>query len=420
MMQQQIQSNVAMESNFAVACAVPRSGRTFENFLIKLKQLGADAAEIDKILELSGQSKARSSVDYGEALRFLQEATQQAPGFGLFVDRKRQQRPYRLGFLGHDWTFNGVRVRIEGEEPHNGSSLIRLDEIDCAVVGLDELLTVTQYYLREPGAVTKWGMYNYHLERPTDIRIAGSAQLTRYNRLLGQEVQDIVGFFLISKPSSRHPLPESEEGMPSRKRDLHYARDFLAHLERDGRRVFVKGRYQGIVETAYPKLKVSAAENVEDAVLEAGPGSVGLEVVQTGNTLRRKGLLLHGAPLFISESLWVVDYRRYLKSKPLQDFIQFVNPIGYFDEDRIRHFALWYLALEVNMGDSWINRPALDDLFCDAKDVEKGLRPYRLQTRYWKPDDNYKQEEALHFVTAARARLLSYYETFKATLNISK
>jgi hypothetical protein len=405
-----------MEPKFAVTCAVPRSGRTFENFLTKLKQLGADYQEIDKILALSGHSKASSSADYQEAASFLQNANQEVPCFGLFIDRKRKNRPYRLGFLGYEWMLNDICVRVEGEEPHNGSSLIRLDEIDCAVVGLDELLTVTQYYLRDPGAVTKWGMYNYHLEKPTDIRIAGSAQLTRYNSVLGQPVQDIVGFFLISKPSSRFHPNEPEENNPQRKRNPHHARDFLTHLERDGRRVFVKGRYQGVVQTAYPKLKIGAVENVEDAVIEAGPGSVGLEVVQTGNTLKSKGLLLHGAPLFISESLWVVDYRRYLSSKPLQDFIQFVNPIGYFDEERIRQFALWYLALEVNVGESWINRPPIADLFCDAKDVEKGLRPYRLQTRYWQPNDNYKQDEALNLVNSARERLVAYYEEYKVTV----
>lgn len=65
---------------------------------------------------------------------------------------------------------------------------------------------------------------------------------------------------------------------------------------------------------AYPDLKIISVENVEDAVVDAQPGSVGLELVQTGNTLKQKGLLLHGAPLFLSESLWVADYRRYLQN----------------------------------------------------------------------------------------------------------
>jgi hypothetical protein len=406
-----------MKPQFDVTCAIPRSGRTFENVLARFRTLGADEGQVEQILALSARSKRLSSTDYGEASQFLEEAVRQIPCFGLFVDRKRHHRPYRVGFLGCEWDFAGVRVRVEGEEPHNGSSLIRLDEIDCAVVGLDELLTMTQYYLTDPTAVTKWGMYNYHLARPTDIRIAGSANLTRYNPVLRQQVQDIVGFFLISKPSSRHQSGEGEGSGRKGRRSQPYPRDFLAHLARDGRRIFVKGRYQGVVATAYPDLKVIPVENVEDAVVEEGPGSVGLEVVQTGNTLKSKGLLLHGAPLFLSESLWVADYRRYLKSEPLQRFIQHVNPIGYFDDERIRQFALWYLALEHNLGEAWINRPPVTDLFCDQRDVHNGLRPYRLQTRYWRPDDNYKQDEALALVEQSRVKLLEYYSFYQRQLS---
>lgn len=405
-----------MQAQFDVTCAIPRSGRTFENILARFQTLGADPAEIDKILDITARSKSLSSSDYMQASHFLVDAVQELPCFALFIDRKRSHRPYRVGFLGREWSFAGVRVRVEGEEPHNGSSLIRLDEIDCAVVGLDELLTMTQYYLGDPTAVTKWGMYNYHLARPTDIRIAGSAQLTRYNPVLAREVQDIIGFFLISKPSSRYHIPDDDdyEAENSRhRRSQPYPRDFLAHLERDGRRVFVKGRYQGVVATAYPELKVVPVEDVEDAVVEEGAGSVGLEVVQTGNTLKKKGLLLHGAPLFLSESLWVADYRRYLKSDALQRFIHHMRPVGYFDEERIRHFALWYLALELNLGPAWINRPSITDLFCDDSDVAGGLRPYRLQTRYWRPDDNYKQEAALALVEHSRLKLRKYYEQYR-------
>jgi hypothetical protein len=405
-----------MQPQFDVTCAIPRSGRTFENILARFRVLGADEREVDQILDITARSKALSSTEYGEAARFLDEAVREIPCFGLFVDRKRHHRPYRVGFLGHEWTFDGVRVRVEGEEPHNGSSLIRLDEIDCAVVGLDELLTMTQYYLADPTAVTKWGMYNYHLDKPTDIRIAGSAQLTRYNPVLRQPVQDIVGFFLISKPSSRYHAPEAEPAPGQRRRSQPYPRDFLAHLERDGRRVFVKGRYQGVVATAYPELKVVPVEDVEDAVVDEGAGSVGLEVVQSGNTLKKKGLLLHGAPLFLSESLWVADYRRYLKNDALQRFIQHVQPVGYFDEERIRHFALWYLALEINLGETWINRPPVTALFCDQHDIHNGLRPYRLQTRYWRPDDQYKQDEALALVERARRTLQEHYAHYQRVL----
>jgi len=403
-----------MTEPFDITCAVPRSGRTFENFLNKLRSFEVDQAELETIIRITGESKKRSSADYGAAVTFLEEAMAEMPCFGLFVDRKRHNRPYRVGFLGHEWCINGVRVRVEGEEPHNGSSLIRLDEVDCAVVGLDELLTLTQYYLHDPTSVTKWGMYNYQVEKPTDIRIAGSAQLARYNSVLGQDVQDIVGFFLISKPSSRYHstfAPTAERPYPD---------DFLAHLAENGRRVYVKGRYTGLVKAAYPALKIDSVEDVEDAVMEGQPGSVGLELVQTGNTIKNKGLLLHGAPLFLSESLWVVDYKRYLNSKALQTFVKGVRPASYFAEERIRQFALWYLALETNMGDSWISKPAITDMFCSPYDVEHGLRPYRLQTRYWRPHDNYKQEEALELVNQSRLRLQTYYEALKEELQIGQ
>lgn len=395
---------------FAVACAIPRSGRTFENFLAKLKTLGANSAEIDKILAISKQSKAFSNTDFHEASKFLQHASQQVPCFGLFIDRKRDNRPYRVGFLGYEWVINGVQVRIEGEEPHNGSALIKLDEVDCAVVGLDELLTMTQYHLLDPTVVTKWGMYNYNLDpqKPTHLRIAGSAQLTRYNSVLAQDVQDIVGFFLISKPKTLKPSVHAKSAPV-------YPENFLTHLAEHGRRVFVKGRYAAIVNVAYPNLKVTPVENVEDAVLQAETGSVGLEIVQTGNTLRKKGLILHGAPLFLSESVYVVDYYRYLKSKPLRHFIKTLKPMSYFDEERIRQFALWYLALEKNLGESWIHKPPVTDLFCDPQDSEYGLRPYRLQTRYWRPDDVYKQEEALALVEISKQKLQSFYEIFKSS-----
>ncbi len=383
-----------MPIDFEVTCAIPRSGRTLNNFLNKLKRFGADTGEIDAILRVIAQSKESSSRDLQTVFASLKEMGKEVPAcFGVFVDRKRENRPYRVGFLGYNWTIGGIRVRVEGEEPHNGSSLIKLDEVDFTVVGLDELLSMTQYYLRDPTTVTKWGMYNYHLEKPTGIRVAGSAHLTSYNPLLGCDVQDMVGFFLIS-----------ESG---RKRAMN-----LETLSRSGQRVFVKGRYTGIVTAAYPGLKLISVEDVEDAVVGAEKGSVGIEIVQSGNTLKRKGLFLHGAPLFLSESLYVVDYDRFIQNKALQKLIKTLKPVGYFEDSRIREFALWYYALEQNLRDAWLDKPPLSEFFCEPADVENGLRPYRLQTRRWKPDDHYKKEDALKYIQEAQQKLQMCYHEF--------
>jgi hypothetical protein len=282
---------------------------------------------------------------------------------------------------------------VEGEEPHNGSSLIKLDEVDFTVVGLDELLSMTQHYLGDPTNVTKWGMYNYQLDKPTSIRVAGSAMLTSYNDLLGGEVQDMVGFFLISKKggSSRSPI------------------DFET-LSRHGRYVFVKGRYSGIVMAAYPQLQVEPVEDVEEAVMNGEKGSVGLEIVQSGNTLKSKGLLLHGSPLFLSESLYVVDYDRFQQNKALRKLVETLNPVGYFEDVRLENFSRWYYALEQNLGDSWVQRPPVDELFCKTDDIDSGLRPYRLRTRNWKPDDRYLREEAIELANSSRQKVLKHYK----------
>ena len=390
-------STLHSEPPFDLTCAVPRTGRTLHNYLKNLKNLGVNADEIDQILNVLAESKRRSTTDLPEALGFLQEISKTAPPcFSISVDRKRKLRPYRLGFLGYNWVIGKTRVRVEGEEPHNGSSLIKLDEVDLTVVGLDELLSMTQHYLSDPTHVTKWGMYNYQLEKPTSIRVAGSAMLTSYNEVFGGEVQDMVGFFLISKKggSRRSPI------------------DFET-LSRHGRHVFVKGRYSGIVMAAYPQLRVEPVDDVEETLMNAEKGSVGLEIVQTGNTLKSKGLLLHGTPLFLSESLYVVDYDRFQNSPALRKFVESLKPAGYFEDQRLQNFANWYYALEINLKDSWVKRPPIDELFCKNEDIDLGLRPYRLRTRNWKPDDNYLREEAIDLAQSSRQKVLNHYQDLK-------
>lgn len=72
-----------MSQNLPVSCAIPRAGRTFENFLNRLKQVGVDAGELDRILAVSQESKKLSSADYGEAARFLHTAMVTAPVLGF-------------------------------------------------------------------------------------------------------------------------------------------------------------------------------------------------------------------------------------------------------------------------------------------------------------------------------------------------
>jgi len=45
--------------------------------------------------------------------------------------------------------------------------------------------------------------------------------------------------------------------------------------------------------------------------------------------------------------------------------------------------------------------------------MEEGLRPYRLETRYWSPSDSYKVEEAYEAIEEAKERLVRFYGEVK-------
>ena len=97
--------------------------------------------------------------------------------------------------------------------------------------------------------------------------------------------------------------------------------------------------------------------------------------------------------------------------------VKSLKPLGYFDDRRIRHFARWYLALEKNMGQSWLDRPEIEELFCTRTDPERGLSPYRLKTRNWKPHDSYKMEEAMFLADESRKKLKEEYLQLKISTN---
>lgn len=386
-------------SIYDAVMAIPRSGRTFENFIKKIGTQATGLVAPNELISAVKGGKKRKDPNYAQAKTYLDELQGQqiANHLGLFIDRKREERPYRVGFLGADIQMNGLNVRIEGDEPHNCSSLVGLGEADIAVAGLDELLAVTHNSLN--ASATKWGMYNYNLKKEHKVRIAGSAMLTRYNDVVSRDVQDMVGFFLIAKQRPKDDLGTG------------YPKDYLQHLEHHKNRVFVKGRYAEKVHKSYPKLNIEPVHDVEDAVNDSNTGDVGLEIVQTGSTLRRKNLVLLGAPLFLSESLYVVDYYKYNKKSDegLIQLLDELNPVGYFEQERLLQFAYWYHALQENLGDNWINKPDILDIFCSQQDALRGLRPYSLKTRYWTPSDSYKRDDAFRFVENSLAELQEVY-----------
>jgi len=381
-----------MSMSYDVSCVIPRWGRTFKNVMQKLAVFTEEKTEIERVIALVERGKESASEDPKAVKEILDQAN--CPYVSIAPDRKRAERYYRIGFLGMNLNIQGILLRLEGDEPHNGSSLIKLDEVDLTVVGLDELLAMNQHYLEEPEKVRKWGHYNYNINKDTDLRIAGSANLTAYNKVAGKEITDFVGFFLIAHRSLSDPPLN------------------LDHFRKRRTPVYVKGRYEGLVHELLPGLNTFPVENVEDAVV-AEKGSAGIEIIQTGSTVQQKGLVVYGTPLFLSESLYVADYHRYLKNQKLQELLEILQPQGYFEAERISHYVDWFTALEINLGNAWINKPAIDELFCSLEEMRNGLRPYRLQTRRWMPSDDYKIEEAEGLVGRTLEQIRDLYQKSK-------
>ncbi|MCH2295163.1 MAG: hypothetical protein MK488_09330, partial [SAR324 cluster bacterium] len=71
-------SNI-FESDLTVSCAVPRSGRTLQNFLSRLKTLVSDSGEIGGMLEILSEGKKKSTGDIEQAFSQLSQLPDHVP-----------------------------------------------------------------------------------------------------------------------------------------------------------------------------------------------------------------------------------------------------------------------------------------------------------------------------------------------------
>ena len=352
---------------------VPRWGRTFINFMNRLYSITNDE-RIEKIINAVASSKDNASNNNQEAFNYLQKLIQEGNTYVTIApDRKHPESPYRVGFLGMDILINGVSVRIEGDEPHNGTSLIKLSEADIALAGLDELLATNYPYLSKTTEVTSWGAYNYNIQEPTDLRVAGSANLKSSDGIL-----DVVGLFLITTKQNKY-------------KDL----DELAN---ENIPIYVKGRYEGAIANAYGstkprKLNLKLVNNVEDSVFN-NPGSYGIEIVQSGNTIKKKDLVVIDEPLLNSESLYTVDQGKYCNNPGIQNVLDALGIVNYYNEGRAKEFTEWFYNLEKKLGENWINKSDPVTIFLGEKNglTEVGLWPMNTRELIMNPDIDMRNE----------------------------
>ncbi|MAG08079.1 hypothetical protein CMO89_01290 [Candidatus Woesearchaeota archaeon] len=351
-----------------ITAIIPKWGRSSKYALNRLKPFSAQ--DLDDVIAKLMEAKEHMSCDIETTTKHLRSLFEQRYNcFSRSRDRKRDGHPYRIGLDSLDFTVDGIEIGIEGDEPQAGSVSIKLDEADIALVGLDELLIFNQSNMKEDGRyVRSFGNHNYQLVRPTDVLVAGSANLRT-----DEGLQDFVGMFLIGNPNRpvRNQSPDISQGTVT---------------------VYVQGRYEGIVLSRYPNAKTERVSNVEKAV-KLNQGTFGFHIVQTGGTIMKYDLVVYGSPIF-SETLIVVNYGNYRdpKRSDLRDFVDKLKPQGFYDEDRCNNYVDWFIVLSEKLGENWINRPKITEMFATDDDINNGVRPYSLKSNKWKASDRLPPE----------------------------
>lgn len=95
--------------------------------------------------------------------------------------------------------------------------------------------------------------------------------------------------------------------------------------------------------------------DVEDALLQNKDEDkliLGIELVSTGKTLNEKGLCAL-KPVLTSETVVMVNERRYKEDARINTILEKLDPQFYYDERRVLAYKKWHNALEQNLS-TWL------------------------------------------------------------------
>ncbi len=346
-----------------VNIAIPYKGRSLEQVLGRFVDIGImDPARRDFYVSATAQDKERISQErHGiekdlrcgfssreDVERRLQSVRKANPaGFDLKVDYDlyRQGQPPRILFAGTDTQFNGSKVRLVGMSHYDIPTALRNHVVQIAYVGWDEIYADQIENLTDKRA-RDWNALNGHLRRDsTDVRILGSAGLYDYTGHFVMIDESIVkrisciGDFTSHNPYVPAILDEEMQQIG---------------WEKDNETpVYVDHKYQKI----YASLMVDpwwaehfqGTTDIEDRIKQEK--GVGIYVVETGDTVKRKGIHLVGEPILVSETVIAVNVEDFLKNPAAIKLADTLNPIR--PEKSKDEFIKWYRTLCKNLGENY-------------------------------------------------------------------
>jgi hypothetical protein len=112
-----------------------------------------------------------------------------------------------------------------------------------------------------------------------------------------------------------------------------------------------------------------------------GNGDPGIVIANTGSHINSLLLYTCGPPVFQSESLVLADMKS-MEKESVRNVAEALTHSGYSDRERIRSYVEWADLMGLNLGDRWVRKPTIEDMFVD--DFDRGSIAMGITV---KPDD---------------------------------
>lgn len=357
-----------------IRVSVPEKGRTCRDTLDKLVNIGwfngSLAHKIQKVL-IQDKARVKDQAKSGKYSRAneIKIDPDLAPYLHLQPDMVREGYPLRIMFnMAESQTPDRIPLLIRGISHDDAPQELRSHKTDIAICGWDEFYASLIYELDEQAQhLGKWPGFNRWVKQNcqdgdsvrvknyqrTNTRVAGSAGLA-----------DFVGHFFIFPEKKKVELLDSYENITLRTVDRIYIDPKFTALYKA-----ILARHNNFLydepHVLFPegkKVELVDVENVEDATKEYR--GVGIEIVQSGSTLRKNGLAMVSLPLLQSETIIA---HTTLNDDILAALNQ-LRPLRYNSNGRQKAYRGWYSTLETNLENNWLNKPSLKEMNMDKKD----------------------------------------------------
>lgn len=357
-----------------VRLSIPDKGRTCRGTLERLVDIGCFNPQIaERISEVLVEDKARikeqaKSGDFSPA-RDVSVPSDVAEYLHIQPDMVREGYPARIMFnMAESTTPDGVPLLIRGISHDYAPQELKSHKTDIAVCGWDEFYASLIYELDEKAQhLGKWPGFNrlvkHNSQEGDSVRVKDYQRTnTKVAGSLG--LGDFVGHFFIFPEDKKQELLDREGNITLGDIDKIYIDPKFTALYKA-----ILGRHNHFLydrpHVLFPEgteVELVDVGNVEDACM-ANRG-VGVEIVQTGSTLRKHGLVMVSLPLLQSETI--------IAHTTLRDDVQRVlgqlKPLRYDAGERVGLYQVWYSQLEGNLGANWLNKPPLNQMNIDKKD----------------------------------------------------